>query len=147
MTVIPIQNKTIPIVCCSLIFCFEGSIVPEIMERIIKSNPVAKNESNPKEKRREPRMAVEKMIKGRSKLFKSKAPMRAKAPSNTGLIQVGTDVIVAVILKMVNPKLMPEKAPNPNKIHFHKHPDNPAPISPNAPVPINMIRSKLPLKL
>lgn len=147
--VIPIQKRTIPIALFSLITNLDGSIDPESVARMIKSKPVAMKVSKPNASKREPVIAVAKMIIGRSNRFSRSAPVIANAPKPTGRTQTGISELIVdeSALNKASPKLTPPKAPTPNKIHLHKQPDNAAPIVPDKAVPAKMILSKLPSKL
>lgn len=119
-------------------------MLPERIAKIIKSNPVATNASNPKQNNKAPEIEVAKMIKGRSNSFKRKAPIIANIPKTNGLNQINVfGSIEENELNKPSPKLIPPNAPSPNKIQRHRNPERSAPRTPNDNIPIPITLSKL----
>ena len=141
----PIQREIIPYTCrCFISKILLVSMVPESIDNIIKSNPVATKASNPKQNNNAPEIEVAKMINGRSNNFKRNAPVIASIPKTNGLSQ--TKVFGRIKdneLNKTRPKLIPPSAPNPIKIQRQRNPESKAPITPKDNIPIPITLSKL----
>lgn len=125
-------------------------MLPAMIDRRSKSNPVAKKVSNPKQNRRAPEIDVAKMIKGRSNALSNKAPIMANAAMTNGRIIVALDptgINQLKVLKRANPVETPPIAPNPRRNQRHRHPDSKIPTTPKTRTPIPRIRSKFAPKL